>query len=267
MIRKYIFTAIMAIIGIVAQAQKVFIFDSNSPGTKHHNHHKKIRGKNSVTIGTLAGFNGYLPVCYERKATSFLSIQIGAGPTFRSLGNDMGQIVYNDGVNSDYFNFISGYNDVTDHYENYKYRKTGSGYYLSVAPKFYFLDNCMDGFFLSPAISYKRFNYTARLADETVDQGQYFFTSEDDIVPRTDAKMHEHVNCLDFTIGIGGHFQAQNHFVFSWDIGWGVRSMSAQRLDLGYFYNGSSSYWQNHERSYSAIRPLMIFDIKLGGWF
>jgi hypothetical protein len=261
MTRNFILAGLLATFAITAQAQKVIVF--NSSGTSHHK--KKETGKNSVTIGMLSWFNGYTSLYYERRVTPFLSLQIGAGPTFRSLGNDFGQIVYSDGVNSDHFN-NTGY-DITDHYENYKYRKTGLGYYISFAPKFYFADNCMDGFYLSPCVSTKRFNYTVRPADETIAQGSYFLSDDDNNIARSTAKMKEHMNCFDLTINIGGHFQARNHMVFSWDIGWGVRSFSANRLDIGAVSDGNSIYWSNQQRNYSAVRPLMLFDIKLGGWF
>lgn len=222
-------------------------------------------GKNSLTIGMLSWLNGYVPVYYERTLTSFLSLQVGGGATMRSYGNDFGQIVHGDEGESEYFGYGSEYSNVTDKYESYKYRKSNLGYYLSASPRIYFNENVLDGFFLGPVIEYKKFNYATQRVNELTTDMSALDESE---VPRNGVKFDETMKCLDFTLNIGGHFQSENHMVVAWNFGFGVRNLSATRLDIGYANDGNGNFvYTDAVRDYSKVRPLLTFDFRIGGWF
>lgn len=222
-------------------------------------------GKNSLTIGVLSWFNGYIPVHYERRLTNFLSVQVGGGITMRSYGNDFGQLVHEDGRESNFFNSgNSALTDVTDKYESYLYRKTRPGYYLSVSPRVYFSDNVMDGFTLAPMLEYKQFRYAAQLADvKATDASAY----EEGDVPRVSEIFGESMKCLDFTMNVGGHYQSDNHMVLAWNVGFGIRNLDAKRLDLGYSSDMGATRYINAVHAYSKVRPLLTFDLRIGGWF
>lgn len=123
----------------------------------------------------------------------------------------------------------------------------------------------MNGFTLSPVVEYKRFNYAAQTADIT--PGLFPETEEEDI-PRA-GTMKEHTNCLDLMLGIGGHYQAGHHITVAWSMGFGIRNMSASRLDIGYYTDPVSAqqYYVNREREFKTVRPLLTFDLRIGRWF
>src|SRR5215217_3292707 len=121
-----------------AGAQKMITFESRS-GSSHGRRSRSHQddGKNSLTMGVASMLNGYIPFYYERTILPMLTVQVGAGITFRSYLNDFGMLLYDDGDKTDFFKGANR-SDISDKYYAYKYRKMSLGQYFSVAPKVYF---------------------------------------------------------------------------------------------------------------------------------
>lgn len=235
--------------------------------------------KNSVGLGILSWANGYLPVYYEHHIFDFMSIKVGAGITFRSFCNDLGQLIWNDGSRSLYFNNYPGSlgRNVQESYARYSYRKAGVGYYLAFAPKFYPRSTALDGFNIFPMLEFKQYNYRARMAETSVivetpaesDRSDDYSVGQ---LPRQIAyNQKEYDRCLDFTVNIGGHYQTSKVFFVEWRIGAGIRKNWSSRLDVGYKEvpgpNYSNYRYINATSTYSKVKPVVGFDIILGGLF
>jgi hypothetical protein len=213
-----------------------------------------------------------------------MSIQLGAGFTFRSLMNDFGQALYEDGDNSSYVNTHDYYSsgtylgDLPDQYYHYEYRSARPGYCLSVAPKFYFHKHCMDGFYLAPELSLKAYRYSSKTADVTKtnndinDDGYYgsYADQDDRAIPRTNQKVSEHMNFIDYTLTFGGHYQSGNKMAVGWSISAGARQYSASMLDVYLEYDQIASglgYLRNSFNKFSGVKPVIIVNLTLGGCF
>jgi hypothetical protein len=254
--------ALCAVLSITASAQKTITFDSKP--VKKGSRKEEVHGDNSLTLGIASLINGYTPLYYERKLTKFMSVCVGGGFTYRSYMNDFGAIVWNDGENSNY----SGVSNIHDDYSSYKYRQTSPGLYAALSPHFYFNDAPLDGFYIAPMVEVKQYRYNAKLADVTIPLDNYSYSYEDRDVPRTTDVFAEHMNCIDLTFNSGGHYELRNHMALGWNIGVGIRSMSAERLDIGAVGDGAgTAHYVNNVHSYSATRPLVVFNFVVGGWF
>ena len=249
-----------------SNAQKMITFESHE--VHAHSRTASSDGKNSVTMGIVSWINGYTPVYYERAVAGILSIQAGAGFTSRSYMNDLGMAIWNDGnQNSDRFN---GSDDIEDHYEYYKFRKATIGTYFSIAPKIYFgEDNLMNGVYVAPMLEYKSYRYRAQLADITQPAADYYSSYDDDrTIPHVKDEVKEHMNCMDLTIHVGGHYQSRSHLAIGWSIGFGARHSSSERLDIGKVADSNGDYYYaNNIVSYSKTKPLFTFNFTMGGWF
>ncbi len=244
-----------------ANAQKVITFESK-PIKKGA--HKLGEGANSLTLGVGSFMNGYTAIYYERRAFPFMSVAVGGGFTYRSYMNDFGMLIWDDGQNSEY----SSTRDIHDHYAAYKFRKATPGLYASISPKFYFNDEPLDGFYLAPMLEIKQYKFDARLADVTAPpDNSYSYDYSDESVPHSAAIMPEHMNCLDLTFNSGGHYQLKNHLALGWNVGIGFRSISAERLDITTDDASGSLHYVNNVHSYTATRPLFLFNFTMGGWF
>jgi hypothetical protein len=246
-----------------ASAQKVITFESKDSKLGHNKAFKHGEGKNSLTVGMLSWFNGYVPVYYERSVLSMLSVQIGAGATCRSFGSDLGFVMAAEGETSS--TYTSG-NDIKDDYSHYKFRSTTPGLYLSFAPKVYYHDEGMDGEYVSPMLEYKMFSYKARKADVTAPMSGGY--NDDRDVPHSKEEQMEYMRCLDFTVNFGGHYQSRNHVTFGWSTGFGVRTANSQRLDIGTSTDGvGNSHYTNAVEEYKKTKLLFTFNFVVGRWF
>lgn len=253
--------------GNQAGAQKMITFESrsvtNSKYKKRRRQHEDD-AKNSVTMGFASLLNGYIPVYYERTIAPMLTVQVGAGFTFRSFMNDIGATIYEDGYESDRFDGSNDY-DINDDYASYRYRKMKMGQYLSLAPRLYFRQSALNGAYIGPMVEYKNYRYAARLADVTANAALVY---EEDEVPRASETLSEQMRCIDFTFNFGGHFQAANHVALGFNIGIGGRDISAERLDLGRVTDqNGKSHFVNATHQFKTTRPLFVFNFIVGGWF
>jgi hypothetical protein len=262
---KKIFLSLLALctaLPFAGSAQKIITFESKP--IKNEKSKKESYGNNSITLGLGSFLNGYTSLYYERTATRFMSVAVGAGFTYRSYMNDFGAIVWSDGKNSN----LPGAYDIEDDYSSYKYRKSTPGFYASIAPHFYFNDAPLDGFYLAPMVEMKQYKYEARLADVTVPVDNYGYSYKDADVPRSTGSMSEHMNCIDLTFNTGGHYELHNHLSVGWNIGLGLRHLNAERLDIAVADNGTGGFsYVNSVHSYTATRPLVQFNFVMGGWF
>jgi len=267
-----------ALLSQQAAAQQTITFDSEDRNSSYSGRKKKAEKevrKNSLTVGLVSAINGYTPFYYERALLDFLSIQVGAGITYRSFGNDLGQMLWNDGKNSEFVeNSQSGFRNVTDQYFHYKYRKASMGTYFSVAPKIYFSNDAMDGFYLAPVLEWKLYRYKAQLANETkttADAGNSFDTwtleNDDRNIPHTGNTMDEKMSCLDISLNVGGHYQRASRLTIGWSIGLGLRKMKSERLDIYTISDGSNDYFRNTLRSYDMMKPVITANLIIGGCF
>ena len=251
-----------------AAAQKMITFESHNL-SERSSHHTRKDAKNSLTAGIASAAAGYTPFYYERTITPFLTIQAGAGFTYRSMLNDLGEMIYNTGSNNDNFN-VNLLSDIADDYSAYKFRKAGIGQYFSLSPKFYLQESALDGGYIGPMVEYKRFVYKARLADESINAKSWYAYDDVD-VPHSSNTMNEYMRCIDFTFQAGGHFQTCSGIAVGWSAGFGVRSLTAGRLDIGMqrdsYDSNSDRYFVNATRTFSATRPLMVFNFIMGGCF
>lgn len=266
--KQVIAAAALVLIAADAGAQKMITFESRSVSS--HSRRGRSRhddGKNSLTMGIASMFNGYIPFYYERTLLPMLTVQVGAGITFRSYLNDFGMLLYDDGNNTDFFKGANR-SDISDRYYSYKYRKTSLGQYFSIAPKVYFRESALNGAYIGPMLEYKNFRYKAQLADVTVDPDNYYHSSDDRDLPRASQTMDEQMKCLDVTFNIGGHFQASGNLAVGWNVGIGARNISSERLDVGRITDVmGADHFANVARKYTATRPLFVFNFTMGGWF
>ncbi|HRO41530.1 MAG TPA: hypothetical protein PL009_01755 [Flavipsychrobacter sp.] len=281
MLRKFLKLSpllVVVLLPFASFAQQTISFGPEEENTSFNKRRKQKKEvyKNSVTLGIVSAINGYTPVYYERALTSFLSVQVGAGITYRSFGNDFGQIIWNDGKNSELVeNGVAGMQDVDDQYYHYKHRKAALGSYFSVAPKIYFSDNVMDGFYLAPTVEWKMYRFNAQMAntnkslEEIQNSYSYFsFDSDDRNIPKTSNKLAESMNCLDISLMVGGHYQRANRLTIGWNISLGLRKANSKRLDIYTVDDANGkSYFRNNVRTYDSMKPLISANLVLGGVF
>lgn len=248
-----------------ASAQKMIIFESHKRDEPRKAKSRVGEGANSLSLGLLSFVAGYTPVYYERRIFSMLSVVVGGGFTYRNYMNDFGLLMYDEGQESDYFQS----RDIKEDYTLYKYRKSVPGAYFAVAPRIYPRDGALDGVYISPMFEYKQYRFTNLIADVTQQpSGFYYGYGNDDAdVPRAAATVSEYMHCMDITFNTGGQYQLRNHLIVGWNVGFGLRRASSQRLDIGVHNDSQSAYYENYLRTYSKSKPLFTFDFTMGGWF
>lgn len=262
--KKTALAAVLAVATLQAFAQKEITFESH-PGTGNHKSFTPGPGDQSVSVGLLSWFNGYVPFYYERALFDMLSLQAGVGLTTRSFGGDLGFAMEEFGQTSSNYNGENMY-DVTDDYTHYQFRNAKPGLYLSFAPKIYYDNEVMDGFWLSPMIEYKNFRYDAQKADETA--AVVYNTDDDRLIPHSTEVMKEHVNCLDLSLNWGASYEMRNHVTIGWSTGLGVRTAQGERLDIGVYDDRAGvAHYVNKIAPYEKTKPFFSFNLIIGGWF
>lgn len=265
-LKKSFLFLILSALAFPAAAQKEITFDSKPSSEGHHKSFSSGEGVNSVSVGVLSWFNGYVPFYYERRFMDMLSVQAGAGFTMRSFGGDLSYALESFGDNDKNFSGEYMY-DVADDYTHYQYRNAKPGLYLSLAPKVYYQNECMDGMWLAPMIEYKNFRFDAQKADETAPVNQNT-QGDDRLIPHTTDVMKEYINCMDFSLNWGASYQKRNHFTIGWSIGFGIRTSKGERLDIGVYNEPTGvEHYVNKIAQYDKTKPFLSFNLTLGGWF
>lgn len=263
--KKALLAAVLAVVTIPAFAQKEITFESTSASSGKHKKFESGTGDQTISVGTLSWFNGYVPFYYERAMLDMLSLQAGVGFTTRSFGGDFGFLLDEFGQNSNNYNGENMY-DVEDDYTHYQFRNATPGLYLSFAPKIYYTNDVMDGMWLAPMVEYKNFRYNAQMADETA---PIVSTGGDDrLIPHTSEVFKEHINCVDFSIHWGSTYELEKHFTIGWSTGFGIRTSKGERLDIGiYDDNSGTEHYMNKVAYYEKTKPFFAFNLTIGGWF
>ena len=203
--------------------------------------------QNILKIGALYFVSGNIPLYYERKIMPWLSIQAGIGLTSRDFVADVVNW-YLDNINQD-----EGLNP----YYQYKERKPLVGVYASLQPKFYVIDPALAGFWISPMVEFKQYNFKANLSDVNSSSNAY--------LPNT--YQHEHRNVIDFTINTGYQWMF-NVMTLEASTGLGFRRFWEQRIDVEYAgTNGGAPYTTNGVRNFKGYRFEYNISLNFGGFF
>jgi uncharacterized protein DUF3575 len=229
---------------------EVVIF-SKDAGSSTTGIHGPGHDNNVIKLGILNVPSGNIPLYYERKMLPWLGLQGGVGLTTRDFVADVVNILFTNG--QDNYNY----------YYQYTERKPLVGYYLSAQPKFYFNGDATDGFWLSPMLEFKRFNFKANMVAENAAA-----TNEQSYLPNT--FFSEHRNDLDFTVNIGWQWLLDNKVAIEYSMGAGFRRFWEHRLEVEGVatinsYNYSS--FSNNTRDYNGWRPEFNLCLNVGGFF
>ncbi len=220
--------------------------------------------RNSVSVNLIGWLSGQTQVYYERGFNDVLSAAVGVGFTTRNYTSGVFS-----GLDLEESENFRGNNemDVSDDYGDYKHRKTSVGLALSFSPKVYYTSDCMDGPFIAPRLEYKKFRTEANMVDPT--QSMQYISSNLSDASYLPATQQEYLNCLDFTINWGGHYEIGNHVVIGWSSGIGIRNARGQQQDIG--VKGNSNYQDYHfvntVREVEKTSFLASFVITIGGCF
>jgi hypothetical protein len=205
---------------------------------------------NVVKLGLLNVASGNIPIYYERRLLPLLSVQAGVGVTVRDFAADVVNMIFTNGE--------PPYNP----YYQYAERKPKVGYYMSIQPKVYTSSDAMDGFWVSPMLEFKRFNFKANMVDQTA------ISSGDGPVYLTNSFQSEFRNDLDFTLNIGWQWLLDNKVAVEYSMGAGFRRFWEERQNIGDGYNnGYGQSYVNSTRYFNGWRPDFNFCLSVGGFF
>lgn len=199
-------------------------------GTDYSYYRKGGRGKNTeelrpqanvIKFSLMSWLSGCIPFYYERRVTPWLGLQFGLGLTTRDFIADLTTVAI-DGLRDDQ---VPNYNNY-GLYTNVG-RKSSVGAYVSFQPKFYPGQKALSGFFVSPMVEFKRFDYKAQYTDPTVvldnsydDYPQLTYTSQ---------TLAEYRNTVDFTVNVGRQWLLQSNVSLELMGGVGFRKIWEQR--------------------------------------
>jgi len=215
---------------------------------------------NVVKTSLTSWLSGCIPVYYERRVTPWLGLQGGLGITTRDFMANLRDDIY----------YIYSTNPVA--YNNYAFystqgRKTALGVYVSFQPKFYPRKNALGGFFVSPMLEYKRFDYTAEYTDQSITSDE----SQPTYVAKT---MPEYRNTVDFTVNVGWQWLFQSKVSLELMMGAGFRKLWEQRrvINQTNVYNPVSGYNDGYIYTTNALwstsyRPEFNLTLNIGGYF
>lgn len=184
---------------------------------KEKNFNKYVYNSSAVKFGLIDMISGLYGLHYEREWGSIFSTQFGGGFT----GRNFTQGLFNEVESDESNNIVMGGADILDSYYNYVNRSSSLGYFFAVEPRFFPNEDGFDGGFISFALSYRRYNYTA---DNVVSElSDYRFVKTD--------PLSEHENQLITTIGFG-HQSTGSKSIIGYDLNIGIRNISGLRRDL-----------------------------------
>lgn len=199
------------------------------------------RTKSYINIKTnpMSFLFGYQMIEAEKQITDYLSVQVGAGVTFKDLSktiDDFDEIIDQEDV---YSPESPNWNtDVTDYYYADNTRKSKLGFCFTLSPRFFYASDGFEGGYIAPTFTYKRYNFNAA---DFVDRAY-----------TTDFIDPENLNYTDFTVRYGYNTLFETMMTESF-VGVGYRTNSSHRQDIGYNAGGLiGKTFQDF--SYSGIR-------------
>lgn len=220
--------------------------DSTSKSTiylgQDRNFTKYVYNRSAVKLGIIDMISGLYGLHFEREWGSIFSTQIGGGLTGRNFTQGLLDEVESDGSN----NFVPGGVDIFDSYYNYDNRSPAVGYFIELEPRFYPKEDGFDGTFISFAISYRRYNYTADNIE--LESTDYHFVKTDPI--------SEYENQIITTIGFGQQSTGSKSII-GYDLNIGIRNISGHRRDL----------WMIPDQSGNLYATALLNDVKESQFF
>ena len=210
----------------------------------YHQSTKWETRNNVIKGGLLYWLSGVEPVYYERKITPWFTIQGGIGLTSRDFMADLTNLwIYalNDGVSA-------------NNYADYHERKVVVSIYSSLQPKFYTNITAMNGFYISPKVEFKRYNYKANLVDPN-QTGLFYLPNQ---------YYKEHFTVVDFTANVGWQWMF-DPLTLELNLGAGVRKYWQNRLDIE--EDNTTGLYTNGVNNFNGIRPTFNIELNLGGFF
>lgn len=231
----------------------IFAGEKNKGGN-YTSKKKKVDANNIIKIAPTGIFVGQIPLIYERKLTSSISIQVAAGLTNQNYvrsafmkANDRSPITeYPD-------NFPMYSSDESEKLYSFNTRKAEMGTMFSIQPKFYLNDDALDDSYI--AFSYNLYNYKFSMPKGSYDA----FTGFKFNGPA----QSESEKITDFML----HFGSQNingHFSLEYSTAVGLRKVEgtkyvATRDGTGGSYDGFANYKQTLFNYELAIRVGYVF--------
>ena len=244
--KKTTFTITFLLLGYLVFAQETVIFTTTKSNTKA----KRDRSfnesdiRNIIKISPLSTFFGYVPIYYERAISKSFSIQGGIGFTKKNNIGDaifkssdetanttisstypVTKIVWNEPVNNltpDYINIYPAYG--TDK------RTTKTGLMFSIEPRYYFLQQGLDGAFIGFNYGRKRFDYNSK----TIKTG-----ATNNILTYDGGTFEEYDKITSYLLSLGGQ---RTYYRFSLEYGGaiGVKSIRGQRYAYSQYRSGTN---------------------------
>ena len=166
----------------------------------------------------------------EKEITSVLSLQVGAGATFKnvlSLDNDILNIFANIGFYENYetsSNFEEG-QDIYD--DNYSDKTVVPGILLSLSSRFFVDGGGFEDSYIAPTFTFKTVNNNT----PAIFPNQSFVEYDQDNFDKEVKKISN------FSVRYGNQSISGSNITFEWFIGLGLSFLSDNRQDLGYRNN------------------------------
>jgi hypothetical protein len=197
--------------------------------------------RNHIKVGLVSPIYGAVPVYYERELASWLSVEVGAGLSIRSIYHDVLTNLFKRNVWKDNKSLTE------DIFVDYTHRRFKPGYHISFEPRILLDANGIDGWYMGFLTQFQRNNYEA----QTFVNNNY-----------TDNWISERVNFTNFALTWGNNKQ-KNNFVIDYGFGLGFSHRSNTRYLVSKVKSNSSGEIIN----YNKTSFYLLFFAKIGGRF
>jgi hypothetical protein len=165
----------------------------------------------------------------EKELNDFISLQAGVGVTFKSLFaaalfDEDTQLELEGLTNRFYFGESEQWvQDITDYYYEFSHRRAKPGYRATVSVRLFFESDGYEGSYLSPALTFSRYNYEVQTVQPTLG---------DEVVRLENEWAKEYENITDLSVRYG-YTTLYPRLALDYFIGLGVRMIKGVREDLG----------------------------------
>ncbi len=269
MIKNFLRTALLlsfSVTTFVSKAQKsdstvTIIFAGDRSKTSKTTKRKAAPQNNIIKVAPTGIFVGQIPLIYERKLTSSISVQLSAGLTaqnyIRTLFAKASQIASDGSSSSSNLPWAdkSSNSDYAEDIYNFERRKAEMGTMFSIQPKFYLDDDALDGSYVG--FSYSNYNYKF-----STPKAVYTTTAYSNII-FTGAPQNESEKITDFMIHYG-HQGINGHFSIEYSSAIGLRKVSGEKYGATYDYNVDKTHPLDGMIQYSKTLFNYEFAIRVG---
>ena len=249
MIKNFLRTALLlsfSVTTFISKAQKsdstvTIIFAGDRSKTSKTTKRKAAPQNNIIKVAPTGIFVGQIPLIYERKLTSSISVQVSAGLTaqnyIRTLFAKASQIA-SDGSSSSsnlpWADQAPGASDYAEDIYNFERRKAEMGTMFSIQPKFYLDDDALDGSYVG--FSFSNYNYKFSTP------GAKYSSSSSNYISFTGPLKNESEKITDFMIHYG-HQGINGHFSIEYSSAIGLRKVSGEKYGATYDYSGTNKIY------------------------